>query len=198
MSSSFDSAPARSGSTPAERQDTDMTPAEHRDEDTLPDAVLAAEDGYIPDEDAPRAGPLANVGAAVVVIAFGAFGIISSLSLGIGSAAGPSAGTWPFAISVVITLLGITLLFTGRRLQDAEKFTRQSAAVIVGVVSLVGATFLLPVIGFEIPSFLLLLVWMKFLGGESWRLSIVIGALITAAFYAIFLLALRVPLPHLF
>lgn len=198
MSGAFDSASVRSGSTPAERQDTDMTPAGHRDADTLPHTVLAAEDGYIPDEDAPRAGPLANVGAALVVIAFGAFGIISSLSLDIGSAAGPSAGTWPFAISVVITLLGIALLFTGRRLQDAEKFTRQSAAVVVGVVSLVGATFLLPVIGFEIPSFLLLLVWMKFLGGESWRLSILIGALITAAFYAIFLLALRVPLPHLF
>ena len=44
---------------------------------------------------------------------------------------------------------------------------------------------------------LLGIVWLRFLGGESWRSTIVISVLTTAAFYGLFLYALSVPLPHL-
>jgi len=40
-------------------------------------------------------------------------------------------------------------------------------------------------------------VWLRFLGGDSWRSTIVISVLTTAAFYGLFLYALSVPLPHL-
>ena len=57
---------------------------------------------------------------------------------------------------------------------------------------------LLPSIGFEIPAVLLCVVWLRFLGGESWRSTIVISLVTTAAFYLLFLYALGIPLPHLF
>ena len=58
--------------------------------------------------------------------------------------------------------------------------------------------FLLPVIGFEIPALLLSIVWLRFLGGESWRSTIAVSVGTVAAFYALFLYGLGIPLPHLF
>ena len=56
---------------------------------------------------------------------------------------------------------------------------------------------LLPVIGFEIPALLLCLVWLRWLGGESWRTSIAVSVGTVAVFYVLFLYGLRIPLPHL-
>ena len=89
------------------------------------------------------------------------------------------------------------LLVVGRHLDDTEKFTRSSLLVAVGAATFVALGVLLPVIGFEIPAVLLGIVWLRFLGGESWRSTIVISVLTTAAFYGLFLYALSVPLPHL-
>ena len=89
------------------------------------------------------------------------------------------------------------LLVVGRHLDDAEKFTRSSLLVLVGGATFVGLGLLLPIIGFEIPAILLGIVWLRFLGGESWRSTIVISVATTAAFYVLFLYALKIPLPHL-
>ena len=53
-------------------------------------------------------------------------------------------------------------------------------------------------IGFEIPSLLLAFVWLRFLGRESWRSSIVTSLCVVVAFYLVFVAALSVPIPHLF
>ena len=57
---------------------------------------------------------------------------------------------------------------------------------------------LISVIGFEIPSALLAFVWLRFLGGESWRTSAVTSIGVVVAFYLVFVAALSVPIPHLF
>ena len=56
---------------------------------------------------------------------------------------------------------------------------------------------LLPVIGFEVPSLVLMVIWLRFLGGESWRMTAVVSVVTVAAFYALFVLALSIPLPRL-
>ena len=53
-------------------------------------------------------------------------------------------------------------------------------------------------IGFEIPTALLAFVWLRFLGRESWRVSIIGALAIAVAFYALFVGALSVTIPHLF
>jgi hypothetical protein len=146
----------------------------------------------------PHAGTLSNVVVAVAVVALGAAALAGSAALGPGTAAGPAAGTWPLLVSIATVLLGIGLLVLARREHDGERFTRVSLLVLVGLATMVLFVVLLPVIGFEIPAALLCFVWLRFLGRESWRLSLLLSVGLVAAFYAIFVGALSVPIPHLF
>jgi hypothetical protein len=41
-------------------------------------------------------------------------------------------------------------------------------------------------------------IWLRFLGGESWRSTIVVSLATVAAFYLLFLYGLSIPLPHRF
>jgi hypothetical protein len=45
---------------------------------------------------------------------------------------------------------------------------------------------------------LLCFLWLRFLGRESWRLSILTSIGTVAGFYLVFVAALAVPIPHLF
>lgn len=149
------------------------------------------------DERPPAGGPAYQLVSAVVVIALGVGAAVLAHGYGLGSLRRPGPGLWPFAVSVMIVLLGVVLLVIGRTLDDAEKFTRASFLVLVGGATFVGLGLLLPSIGFEIPAVALCIVWLRFLGGESWRSTIVISLCTTAAFYLLFLYALKIPLPHL-
>ena len=149
------------------------------------------------DERPPAGGPAYQVVSSLVVLAFGVAAAVLAYGYGLGSLRRPGPGLWPFAVSILIIVLAVILLVVGRHLDDAEKFTRASLLVVVGAATFVVLGFLLPAIGFEIPAVLLGIVWLRFLGGESWRSTIVISVATTAAFYLLFLYALSVPLPHL-
>ena len=101
-------------------------------------------------------------------------------------------------ISLTMIVLGLALLPSVRRTPDAERFTRSSWLVLVGIATMVVFGVLIPIIGFEIPAALLAFVWLRFLGHESWRSSIITSLGVVAAFYLIFVAALSVPIPHLF
>jgi lysylphosphatidylglycerol synthetase-like protein (DUF2156 family) len=145
----------------------------------------------------PHAGPISQVAAALVALVVGVLGAIGSLALGLGRLTQPGPGLWPFAISVVIVVLSVVLLVTGRGLEDTERFSKSSLLTAVALVTLVALAALLPVIGFEIPSLLLVFVWLRWLGRESWRSSIVISIVTVAAFYVLFVVLLQIPLPRL-
>ena len=149
------------------------------------------------DERPPAGGPAYQVVAALVALAIGIGAAVLAYGYGLGSLRRPGPGLWPFAVSVLIALLAIMLLVVGRHLDDAEKFTRASLLVLAGGATFIGLGLLLPTIGFEIPAILLGIVWLRFLGGESWRSTIVISVATTAAFYVLFLYGLKIPLPHL-
>lgn len=149
------------------------------------------------DERPPAGGPAYQIVPAVVVLVFGIWAAVLAYGYGLGSLRRPGPGLWPFAVSVLIAILAVLLLVVGRHLDDAEKFTRSSLLVLTGGATFVGLGLLLPVIGFEIPAVALGIVWLRFLGGESWRSTIIISVATTAAFYLLFLYALEIPLPHL-
>ncbi len=149
------------------------------------------------EERPPAGGPAYQVVAALVVLVLGLGAAFLAQGYGLGSLRRPGPGLWPFAVSVLIAALAVLLLVVGRRLDDAEKFTRASFLAVVGAATFVGLGLLLPTIGFEIPAILLGIVWLRFLGGESWRSTIVISVATTAAFYLLFLYGLKIPLPHL-
>ena len=146
----------------------------------------------------PAAGSVTNVVTALVLVGLGAAAFAGSLALGVGSAARPGPGTWPMLVSGVLTGLGLVLLALARRTTDAERFHRSGLLVLGAVASMIVFVALIGTIGFEIPSAVLAFVWLRFLGGEGWRLSVVISLGTVAAFYLIFVGALSVPIPHLF
>ncbi len=78
-----------------------------------------------------------------------------------------------------------------------EPFARSSLMVVGAVLLMTFFISVLPVVGFEIPLFLLLLLWARFIGKESWRYGLLLGLFGTAAFVLIFSLALGLPLPRL-
>jgi Tripartite tricarboxylate transporter TctB family len=146
----------------------------------------------------PPAGRTTNLVVALVVVALGAAALVGSMSLGAGTTHKPGSGTWPLVISLVLVLLGIALLFTARTTHDAERFAQPSWLVLIGIATMIVFVVLISVIGFEIPAGLLAFVWLRFLGRESWRSSIITSICVVVAFYLVFVAALSVPIPHLF
>jgi hypothetical protein len=156
--------------------------------------VEAEEQEYRP----PAAGPVGNAVVAVVVLLLGIAALVGSWSLGVGSARVPDSGTWPLLVAVVLVGLGIALLVTVRRTTDAERFSRTGWPVAAGLATMVGFVLVVEHIGFEIPAALLAFVWLRFLGRESRRTSVVVSVGVVVVFYAVFVGALSVPIPHLF
>jgi hypothetical protein len=150
------------------------------------------------EERPPPAGPLANVAAGVVTALLGVAGVALSLSMGIGTPERPEAGMWPLIISLVMAAMSVALLLFGRKTLDAEAFSSSSWQVAAGVGTLIGFVLVIGLTGFEIPTLLLTFIWLRFLGKETWRMSALLSAVVTAAFYLIFVVALSVPIPHLF
>ena len=162
--------------------------------DVFDEEALRAE---LAEDRPPHAGPWSQLGAAVVTGLIGVAGLIGSLKLGLGQLTQPGPGLWPFVDSVVIPVLSVVLALTGRQGTDTEKFSRASVLTAIAVLTLVLLAFALPRIGFEIPSLLLMFVWLRCLGRESWRSSVVISLATVAAFYALFVVLLQIPLPRL-
>jgi hypothetical protein len=150
------------------------------------------------EEKPPAAGALANAASSLVVLGVGTGALVLSLAMGLGTFAAPQPGLWPFMISCVMVALGLFQLVLGRHNRDAEKFTRMSMAPLTGLVTLAAMVALMPSIGFEIPALVLCIIWMRFLGGETWRSTLLTSAIVVAAFYGIFVLALNTSVPHLF
>jgi putative tricarboxylic transport membrane protein len=161
-------------------------------------AEIEAEVAHEREEDRPpEGGPAYQTVGALVGIAIGVGGGVMSYGYGLGSLHKPGPGLWPFIVSVLIATLSVILLVVGRGLTDSEAFTRSSVLPVIGAVTFVAFGLLMPLTGFEIPALALCVIWLRFLGGESWRNTIVISVLTTAAFYFLFLYGLRIPVPHL-
>jgi putative tricarboxylic transport membrane protein len=175
----------------------DARPTPSAGDDIL--AQLQAEVAHELEEHRPPAGgPAYQVISALVALAVGLAGAALAYGYGLGTLQRPGAGLWPFIVSMLIVALSLVLLVIGRHLQDTEKFTRASLLVLIGLATFVGIGVLLPIIGFEIPSLLLCVVWLKLLGGESWRSTAIVSLMTVSAFYLLFLYGLHIPLPHLF
>jgi putative tricarboxylic transport membrane protein len=85
-----------------------------------------------------------------------------------------------------------------RRTDDAERFTRSALLVLAAVASMAVFVAVVDTIGFEIPTAVLAFVWLRLLGRERWRTSIVISIGVTVALYLLFVAAFDVSIPHLF
>ncbi|MBT0771680.1 tripartite tricarboxylate transporter TctB family protein [Kineosporia sp. J2-2] len=146
---------------------------------------------------APPAGPLTGLALAVGVTALGVATVIGSLALGAGTPARPDSGTWPLLVGLALCALGAVLAVRFRRPDGAEAFTRASWPVAAGLATTAGFVSVIGTIGFEVPSFALMVFWLRVLGRESWRSTLLVAPAAVAALYLVFVAALAVPIPHL-
>jgi hypothetical protein len=187
--------PARGGRTAASPGgDTPRAGSGEALDDLTPEQLAAQWEAEKP----PAAGALANTASSLVVVGVGIAAVVLSIAMGLGTPDKPQPGLWPFLISCAMVALGLFQLIIGRHNRDAEKFTRMSTAPLTGLVTLAAMVALMPLIGFELPALVLCIIWMRFLGGETWRSTLLVSALVVVAFYGIFVLALRTSIPHLF
>ena len=158
-----------------------------------PDVVLAADEP----EQLRLGGTVLAAVAAGAVTALGAAGAVVAWRLGLGRLGNPGSGMWPFALGTVMTLIGLALLLRVRSTADTEQFTRGTLGVVLGTASLVAFGLLFELVGFEIPTALLLVVWLKVIGSETWRSTAAITVGAVAALHLGFVGLLSVNLPHL-
>ena len=123
--------------------------------------------------------------------------LVMSVQMGVGGPRDPGAGLWPMVTSLAIIICAIILLVTERDESDYEKYTRGAAKNLLGVLSLVLFVILLQNAGVEIATLLLSAFWLKYLGGESWRTTVVLSLAITAVAYLLFITLLGAPIPRL-
>ncbi len=159
---------------------------------------IAAEVAHELEEERPPAGgPGYQIASGLIGLVIGIGAAILSYSYGLGTLREPGPGTWPFIVSILIAAMSALLLLVGRGIHDTEKFSRISFLPAVGAVTFIAFGVLMPVTGFEIPALALCVIWLRFLGKETWRNTIVIAVGTVAVFYLLFLYGLRIPVPHL-
>lgn len=148
-------------------------------------------------ENGPRAGRAVRLAGGLVPLAFGAVALLYSLRLGIGDPRDPGPGMWPLITSLGVVAGALVLLMTERSSADYEKYTRGTLKNMGGIASLVLYVVLLQSAGLELATLLLSAFWLKVLGGESWRTTVVMSLAMTVCAYLLFITALGAPIPRL-
>lgn len=132
-------------------------------------------------------------GLAAVVVGIAA--ALGARDLGVGSLTDPGPGLWPLVVSAVLVITGAVVAV--RPGDDAEAIGRDAWTVVVACLTLVAYTAVIRVVGFELPTIVLLASWMRVFGGEPWRTTVAVSVGVTLAVHVVFILALGVALPHL-
>jgi putative tricarboxylic transport membrane protein len=134
-----------------------------------------------------RLGPL-------TVLLLGLYGMWTAWGYGVGELRAPGSGLWPFIVSLIITVTAAVLAVTDHPGQY-ESWGRGSVRIFGGLLSLGAFIVLFEAFGFFLPGLAMLLVWLHFLGGETWRWTVPLAVLGAVAMYLIFDEALGVPFP---
>jgi putative tricarboxylic transport membrane protein len=166
-------------------------------EAVMADAETEAALGEQPEE--PRAGGrVQSVVAGAIPVLLGAVAAWLSFGLHIGSLTEPGPGLWPLIVAGLLVASGIGIIaVTAKTRRDTEAFTRGTIAVLAAAGGLAVYASLYEIVGFEVPTVLLLFAWLRFLSRESWLMSAILAVAVTAVAYALFIIGLNVPLPHL-
>jgi hypothetical protein len=144
-------------------------------------------------------GRVQAIVAGAVPVLLGGTAAWLSFGLNTGSLTDPGPGLWPLIVAGLLVVSGIGIIAVAAKAQqsDTEAFTRGTIAVLAAAGALAVYASLYEVVGFEVPTVLLMFAWLRFLSREKWLTSAVVAVATTAAGYAVFILGLGVPLPHL-
>jgi hypothetical protein len=146
-------------------------------------------------------GPLhrsVEIGVAIAILLFGGIIILGAVKAGIGwGPEGPRAGFFPFYVGIATLIAGTINLVRARREGEAGLFAewgqlRQVVSVIIPTAVYVA---LVPWLGFYVASFLLIAVFMRWLGAYGWGMVAAVSVGVPVAAFLMFEKWFLVPLP---
>ncbi len=135
-----------------------------------------------------RVGPL-------VPLLLGLYALLAAYQLSLGEFTNPGPGLWPFLVAILITATGAVLLVIDDP-DDYEPWTRGTAYIAGGLVSLGVFIALFKALGFLLPAMLMLLLWLKVFGEEPWRWAVPLAVGGAVGLHLVFVEALGVPFPQ--
>ncbi|SOD98996.1 tripartite tricarboxylate transporter TctB family protein [Blastococcus haudaquaticus] len=167
--------------------------------DTTPPAAAR---GPVDDEDlppiierVPRQGPAHHVGALLPLLLGLLWVYFAYSSFPLGDLREPGPALWPVIVGIFTALISLNLWLTERDDTEYEPFTSRSKLVPLGAIATAIFIVIYTYVGFLVAGFLLMAFWVRFLGRETWRLSLVVAAATSLLGYLIFGELLGVPLP---
>ena len=141
-----------------------------------------------------RVGQLHRLGPLVLLV-LGLYALVTAYQLSLGELTNPGPGLWPFMVALLITASAAALLIVDDP-HDYDPWTRETARIAGGLVSLGVFIALFQLLGFFLPAVLMLLLWLKVFGEEPWRWAVPLAIGGAVAFHLVFVEALGVPFPQ--
>jgi putative tricarboxylic transport membrane protein len=132
--------------------------------------------------------------APLVLLLFGVWAMREARALSLGQFDAPGPGLWPFLCAALLTLTAVILLFVDDP-ADYEPWTRGTVGIGLGLISLGIFIVLFQEIGFVVPAFLMLVVWLRLFAQEPWRWALPLAVVGAVGFQLLFVEVLGVPFP---
>ncbi len=145
-----------------------------------------------------------DIQGAIVFLVFGAITAILSLQMPIGSLRMAGSGLFPLGLGILLMVLSASLIIKvlwsaeeqkKKEDADAEEESISFPQVIAYLAIIVVTTLLWGIVGYTVVSFLLMLGLLRILGFKQWTLNLTVSFLTAAGSYALFVYALKIPLP---
>lgn len=131
----------------------------------------------------------------VILLVVGVAAMIGAYQLSLGQLNNPGPGLWPFIVAVFLAVTAGVLFFI-QDPSECEQWNRRALRIAVGLASLGLFILLFQMIGFLIPAFLMLALWLKTFGDEPWRLAVPLAVAGAVVMHLLFVVALGVPFPR--
>jgi putative tricarboxylic transport membrane protein len=129
--------------------------------------------------------------------------IVGGIKMGLGPLNSPGAGFFPAAIGGIFSILSLSLLITASRGKSREeqsepfwKGEKSWVKVSLALLALVFYMFFLEYLGYILTTVLFTFFLLKYVGRKGWVVSIITAVLVSLGSYALFKIALGVPLPR--
>jgi putative tricarboxylic transport membrane protein len=133
--------------------------------------------------------------APLVVLAVGIAALVGAAGLSLGELTAPGPGLWPFIVAMLLTGTALVLMVVDDP-ADYEPWTRGSLRIVGGLGVLAVFVLAFDAVGFVLPAFLMLLLWLRVFGRESWSWSVGLALVGAIGMYLLFDTALGVRFPR--
>jgi putative tricarboxylic transport membrane protein len=129
--------------------------------------------------------------------------IAGGIKMGLGPLNAPGAGFFPAAIGGIFSILSLALLIAaslgknhGEEKKPFWKGEKSWVKVSLALLALVFYLIFLDYLGYLLTTVLFMFFLLRFVGKKGWTVSICTAVLVSLGSYALFRIALGVPLPR--